>query len=527
MRARLRPGGYHGATGRCPSCNGEADRGRRCVANSITVRPPRLALVLALALVLRLVHVGAPILGVHSWRQADTAAMARNFHENGYRFFEPQVDWGGSGPGYVECELPAFPYAVALAYGVLGPSEAWGRLLAALLSTLTVYLLYRLARDAYGDDRAALAAAFVFAVLPLSVFYGRAFMPESAMLCASVAALHAFDRWTATGKRRWYVLAAVATAMAALLKLPCLYLGLPLLYLAWRTWGAGLVRRPALWLFAVLVLAPVALWYVHAHELYRHGGVTFGIWGYGSDKWGNWGLVASSDFWNGVLLRSLAERQLTWAGVPLAVAGLLLPRVGRRGGLVDWWLAALGVYLVVVARGNLLHEYYQLPFLPPLSIAMGRAIAAAFAPGDRRTLRAGVATALVAAMLVLSGSRLTSYWRREEPPRSMLHRLALEVDRQTPPGARIVALDQGNPTLLYLAHRKGWHARWEDLVPATLQARAAEGAGYAAGLREDLHGSTAIEDAVRAGVGRDLLRSDPDAFLLQLTPPRAGGTDGD
>jgi hypothetical protein len=109
----------------------------------------------------------------------------------------------------------------------------------------------------------------------------------------------------------------------------------------------------------------------------------------------------------------------------------------------------------------------------------------------------------------------------------MLHRLALEVDRQTRPGARIVALDQGNPTLLYLAHRKGWHARWEDLVPATLQARAAEGAGYAAGLREDLHGSTAIEDAVRAGIARDLLRSDPDAFLLQLTAPGAGGTDGD
>jgi hypothetical protein len=116
--------------------------------------------------------------------------------------------------------------------------------------------------------------------------------------------------------------------------------------------GAALVRRPALWLFLVLVLAPVALWYAHAHALYREGGVTFGIWEYGSDKWGNWRLVASGDFWNGVLLRSLAERHLTWAGVPLALAGLFLPRVGRRGGLVDWWLVALGVYLVVVARGT-------------------------------------------------------------------------------------------------------------------------------------------------------------------------------
>jgi 4-amino-4-deoxy-L-arabinose transferase-like glycosyltransferase len=490
------------------------------------VRPSRIALVLCVALALRLVHVSAPILGVHSWRQADTAAMARNFHENGYRFLYPQVDWGGSGPGYVECELPAFPYAVALAYRALGPSEAWGRLLAALLSTLTVYLLYRLARDAYDDERTALAGAFVFAMLPLSVYYGRAFMPEAAMLCASVAALHAFDRWTVTGSRRWYGLAALATAAACLLKLPCLYLGLPLLYLAWRTWGVAFVRRPALWLFAALVLLPVALWYGHAHALYRDGGVTFGIWEYGSDKWGNWRLVATGDFWNGVLFRSLAERHLTWAGVPLALAGLLLPRVGRRGGLVDWWLAALGVYLVVVARGNYVHEYYQLPLIPPLSIAMGRAIAAAFAPGGRRVLRAGLVTALLAAMLVLGGSRLVSYWHREDRSRSPLYRLAQEVARRTPPSGRVVTLDQGNPTLLYLAHRKGWHASPDDLAPDTLVARAADGAGYVTGLRQDLRGSNAIEDAAASGLGRDLLASDRDAFLLQLRPRRAGGTSG-
>ena len=495
------------------------------MAHCASVRPSRLALVLCLALALRLVHLGAPILGVHSWRQADTASMARNFHENGYRFLYPQVDWGGAGPGYVECELPAFPYVVALAYAVSGPSEAWGRLLAALLSTLTVYLLYRLARDAHGDERGALAGAFVSAVLPLSVYYGRAFMPEAAMLCASVAGLHAFDRWTTTGSWRWFGLAATATAMACLLKLPCLYLGLPLLYLAWRTWGPALVRRPALWLFLGLVLAPVALWYAHAHALYR-GGVTFGIWEYGSDKWGNWRLVASGDFWNGVLLRSLAERHLTWAGVPLALAGLLLPRVGRRGGLVDWWLVALGLYLVVVARGNYVHEYYQLPLIPPLSIAMGRAIAAAFAPGGRRVVRAGLVTALLAAMLVLGGSRLVSYWHREDPVRSPLYRLAQEVARRTPPSARLVTLDQGNPTLLYLAHRKGWHASPEDLAPEPLVARAAAGAGYATGLRHDLQGSTAIEASAVSGLGRDLLASDPDAFLLQLRPPRAGGTSG-
>ncbi len=493
------------------------------MTHSAPVRP--ILLVLAVALALRLVHVEAPILGVHSWRQADTAAMARNFHENGYRLLHPQVDWGGSGSGYVESEFPAFPYTVALLYAALGPSEAWGRLLAALLSTLTAFLVYRVARASMEDERAALAAAALFAVLPLSVYYGRAFMPESGMLCASVAAIHAFDRWTRTGARLWYALAVLATAMACLLKLPCLYLGLPLLYLAWATWGWGLVRRPALWVFAVLVLVPVALWYAHAHALYRDGGVTFGIWEYGSDKWGNWRLVASGEFWAGVFLRSLAERHLTWAGVPLAIAGLLLPRRGRRAALPDVWLAALAVYLILVARGNYVHEHYQLPLLPPLCMTMGRAVAAALAPGRGRAWRVGALGVLLAGVVVLSGSRLVSYWRREDPSRSPAARIAQLVRDGTPPDTRIVALDGGNPTLLYLAHRKGWHARPEDLAPDSLRARAAEGARYAVGLRRDLE-SSMLGDAIHAGAGRDLMPGNPEGFLLELAPPSAGGTSG-
>src|SRR6185503_9983491 len=100
------------------------------------------------------------------------------------------------------------------------------------------------------------------------------------------------------------------------------------------------------------------------------------------------------------------------------------------------------------------------------------------------------------------------------------------VERQTPPAGRIVALDQGNPTLLYLAHRKGWHASPGDLSPGKLRTRAAGGARFVAGLRQDLHGSTAIEDAAREGVGRDLDPSDPEGFLLELTPPATGGTSG-
>ena len=72
---------------------------------SIIQRRPLLFL-LTLALAIRLYHFDAPILGIHAWRQSDTAAIARNFYENGFNFFYPQIDWGGSGTGYCETEFP-------------------------------------------------------------------------------------------------------------------------------------------------------------------------------------------------------------------------------------------------------------------------------------------------------------------------------------------------------------------------------------------------------------------------------------
>ena len=50
-------------------------------------------------LICRLYNLTAPLLDYHSWRQTDTAAIARNFYYNGFNILYPQIDWGGTGPG--------------------------------------------------------------------------------------------------------------------------------------------------------------------------------------------------------------------------------------------------------------------------------------------------------------------------------------------------------------------------------------------------------------------------------------------
>ncbi len=46
-----------------------------------------------------------------SWREADYAALARNFDREGMDILSPRIDWRGDGPGLAEMELPARPLA--------------------------------------------------------------------------------------------------------------------------------------------------------------------------------------------------------------------------------------------------------------------------------------------------------------------------------------------------------------------------------------------------------------------------------
>lgn len=236
-----------------------------------------LLVITGLALAVRLIHVNAPILGYQSWRQADTAAIARNFYRNGFHFLSPQIDWGGWSDGRVECELPIYPFVVAMLYKVFGLSEWVGRALSALAGALTVWIFGQLVRRE-SDEKTALWAAVLFSFLPLAVYFTRTFQPESTMVCALVAGVFAFSVWSDGGRMRWLILSGVLISLACLIKIFNLYIGLPLVFLAWRRFGRATFRQWSLWLYAALIFVPLVLWYRHAHHIFIETGLSFNIW---------------------------------------------------------------------------------------------------------------------------------------------------------------------------------------------------------------------------------------------------------
>lgn len=441
--------------------------------------------ILLLALLVRLYHVNFPVAGWHSWRQADTAAMARNFYENGFDFLHPQIDWGGNSSGVVESEFPAYPFLVSLFYAVFGPNDAWGRFLSVIFSLFTIYGLYLLVRK-YLSNSVALWSAFIYAIIPLNIYYSRAFMPESAMLMCSVLGIHWFSQWLDEDRLDYFILSCCAVSLAILLKIPTLYLGLPLLYLAWLKFGKSTFKTGVLWLFAFLVLLPVALWYYHAHQLFLQSGLTFGIWGFGTDKWGNLDIILTLRFYNDIFFKSIAERHLTYAGFIPFLIGLFIWRNTKAERLFDFWLIAVIIYFLIVAKGNQVHEYYQLPFILPAVVYIGK-VFSIFLPLD--SLRLSFPSKRLLSIffsLCLVGIIVLSYLRYDrfinsETYDSSLFRLAEAVQRVTQKHDLIIAVSEYNPIVLYRCNRKGWNSSVDQLDSTFIDARRTNGAKYLIG----------------------------------------------
>ena len=440
--------------------------------------------ILALCLALRLSLAWMPLAGVHAWRQCDTATVARNFAIESMNPFMPRVDWRGDGPGLVEMELPLFPWVVAVAYRVLGVHDAIGRIAAALGGVAACWWLLCLVTRTSGPT-VARWAALLFAILPLNVYYGAAFMPESWMIAASIGGVHHFLRWRegGGGGHGWASFACIA--MAVLLKPTALCLGL---VLAWILLAVRPERGPfatghplrdlRAWCFAAGVFALLSAWMWWAHRLGQETGLSFGV--LRSDKFADWPLAGSLGFWHTILVERLAERHLAWGGAALALAGLLRPRSSPLERLFDVWLVAVLIGTAIASKGNELHEYYQMPWSLPLAFFAGRGAAGAL------SRQRGWFVALALATLgVLGPGRLLEYTgttRRHAGPLLATARAMHDHGVAPLPVIVVSTIHPGDPSLLHHAGAKGWLAHPDQLDEATVASLRSRGAAYVCGV---------------------------------------------
>jgi 4-amino-4-deoxy-L-arabinose transferase-like glycosyltransferase len=408
----------------------------------------RLAITVSiLAVAVRLIWINQPYIDNWSWRQSDVAAIARNYFQGGFHFAHPQIDWAGDQPGYVGTEFPVLPFLAAICYKIFGVHEWVGRIQAVILFAVSLPFFFLLVRKISGEI-AAVWALFFYSFAPLGIMAGRCFMPDMPSLALSIIGLYFFQRWVAESERARstsFLVAAIGISLSILIKLPSAIIGAPLACIALQRFRLSVFRRLDLWFFAAIALLPSALWYGHAYQV--------ALQFYPHHFFGAGGVKIMPVAWYLKIATQIATSTLTPVLLLLGGAGVLITRSTSSARPFRWWVTAMILFIVIVGYGNR-HQWYQLPLIP---IAAAFAGATCVFVGSKISSRAVKLTfsILLAALLSFSAFLYARYFY--QPSAAPLRGAGLKLKATTPASALVAAADNGDPTVLYYAERKGWH----------------------------------------------------------------------
>ena len=448
-----------------------------------TLRPDiPLLLILAFGAFLRLQYIDMPMAEAHRWREVFNADIARNFAERSMNILYPQVNWGGAADPYVGSEFPLMHWLVAVGYRVFGEDAIVGRVVSVAFSLATIWAVFALGARLFGVA-AGRGAAFLMAISPSAVFFGRFFISDTPMLFFSVAALLAWVVYFETRRTTAAVAGSLATALACLVKLPAVIMLAPIAWAAWEASRWAALRDRRLMAGIAGALAATALWYWHADVLFHRTGLGVAIWhqagsypasiAVAAGPWAgvynvaNFAMLRQPDFYTQMIDRIWALH-LTPGGFILALVGLVAMWRRPRRQIIDVWMAVVVFYMLMTAEGNRNHEYYQLPLVPPATLFFGLAAAPAFDGGWLRANggrlagpMASAAALLFTAWLSFNYSGVVRTLYRPDNLDLAPIQAGAALQQIVSPDSLVVTVEyelHGNnsPILLYWMRRRGW-----------------------------------------------------------------------
>lgn len=328
-----------------------------------------LLLIIILAFWVRLYKIDSPIADWHSWRQADTAAVTRNFIKEGFNPILPKFDdmSGISESPMINLlrfrfvEFPLYNIFVYPFYLLFGINEMYHRLVSVIFSLGSILVLY-LTTKKYSDKITALVSAFFFALLPFNVFFSRTTLPEPTFVFFALGMIYFMSNWIEDNKGIWGILGILFTAAAFLIKPWAIFFYLPLLYPLY-------LKRNKFFAFKFLTLSffallPFIFWRLWI--LQQPEGIPASSWLLNSD-----GIRFRPAFWWWIISERLGREILGVTGLALFFVGFIIKP--KNYFLHIWALSSL-LFMAVFATGNVRHNYYQILFVPVAAIFLAKGL---------------------------------------------------------------------------------------------------------------------------------------------------------
>lgn len=414
------------------------------------------ALLFLLGFLVRLYRFDGPIADWHSWRQSDTSAVSRIFAQRGFDVLHPRyldisnIQTGLNNPeGYRFVEFPLYNVFQAAPYVAIGvlTIEEWGRVITIISSLLTAFFLYKLCLKHFSKSVALFSIIF-YLFIPFSIYYGRAILPDTAMIMASFGGIYFFDLYLSK-KGRWrYGMLFVAflfTASSFLLKPYGLFFVLPQIVLAYQKYKTKMFLRPELYLYAVLSVLPLAAW--------RYWIMSFPE-GVPASTWllnGN-GIRFRPAFFKWMVFERFTKLIGGYSAVVFALIGVWAIIKTKESIFAASFLLSSLLYVFIFATGNVQHDYYQILIVP--SIALLFAFGAAFM-WSKGLVAKVVTVCLIIASFYFSGTQVKDYFNINN---RALVIAGMRADQVLPKNAKVIAPYNGDTTFLYYINRPGWPA---------------------------------------------------------------------
>lgn len=473
-----------------------------------------LGIVVFLGIVVRLYRIDSPLADWHSWRQVDTASVTRTFITDGYDILHPRyhdlsnVPSGYDNPeGYRFVEFPIYNVLHGLFFQtarVFSFEEA-GRIITIIASVFSSLFIFGIVRRYFGQTAAFLSALF-YAVLPFSIYFGRVILPDPLMTTCFLGAIYTFICWTDSKTNMYKVLfflISLLFASASLLLKPFAgFFLLPLAVVSYQAFGFSMVKKWQLYVYAFVAIAPLLLWRSFMQSFPE--GIPVNAWLFNG---GDIRFKGAYFFW--IFADRIARLILGYYGIGLLVVGLLVLSKqdiiasfkNGKAYIVFSFLLSSMLYLVVVARGNVQHDYYQIPIIPSLAMLLG--IGGAYLIHPSKEYNRYVTRIL---FLGLTGFTLFFGWYHVRDffninnPNIVVAGEA--VDTLIPKDAKVITLYDGDTTFLYQTKRSGWSSL-QDPLPVLIE----KGAEYLVIVNPS--------DQDREGIGKEYsVVSSNDTYLL-------------
>lgn len=416
-----------------------------------------IVVIVGITVLLRLYKVSAPVADWHSFRQVDTASVARIFVRDGIDILHPRyhdlsnIQSGKDNPmGWRMVEMPLYQASAALISRTAPsvPVDVSLRLVSVAAAAGTALMLMLLVSE-FGLPFAAVLTGFIYAVMPYSIFYGRTILPETFAVFWAILSVYLIYKSTLVHRGMWWLAfgAAVAGSIAVLVKPTAGFLLLPVPYIILRRHTFSLTTFFAFALYGAVSLLPL-LWWRSWITQYPEGIAVFG-----------WLLNKGGIRFKGAWFQWLFAERIGklmlgyWGLIPLGL-GLISQQTRKEGWITH--LLGLGglIYLSVFAAGNVQHDYYQIILIPVIAIYTAKGIV--FLLTNKVFSRfASISVAVVSILFLVAFSWYTMrsfYWIN----RPEIIEAGEMADNLLPKDAKVIAPYNGDTTFLYQTRRQGW-----------------------------------------------------------------------